>query len=301
VFLAPAVATAAVIRNNIFSGPGAVTNQAGAILEGNSEGREAGFSSPESYDFHLRPGSPPVDAGTDAGPDLTPRFHYVHPACGEGRRTSGASIDAGAFEFGGSAYDASAPPGCRMIYPGAIVNGADFAAGPVSPSSVAAIFGANLVRDDDASAGITVNGKPARLLAARADQLVIEIPPGLLPGAGLASVSSDGAVVAEAPFEIAALAPAIFVSALSPVQSGAVFDLYFTGYGDAAPDPQSMQVAIGGKPAVVRQVEALAGYTGVARASLQAPPLDPGDYALELTIDGVPARRVTQVFSPVSP
>ena len=295
IFLAPGVA-AAVLRNNIFAGPGAITNQSNAILEGNAEGLDAAFSSPDRYDFHLRPESSPVDAGADAGPDLTPRFHYVHPACGEGRRTSGAAIDAGAFEFGGASFDPAAPPRCRMIFPGGIVNGADFAPGPLSPGSVAAVFGANLVRDDDTTAAVSTNGNPARLLAARADQIVIEIPASLAPGPGLVSVSSGGAAVAEAPFDIAALAPAIFVSALRPALSGAPFDLYFTGYGDAAPAPQSMQVAIGGKPADVRQVEALAGYAGVSRASMLVPPLDPGVYILELTVAGGSARPARLVI-----
>lgn len=96
----------AVIRNNIFWGPGTITNQVNAILEGNLITSGAIFSNPAAYDFHLRPNAPAIDSGVESGTaaggfSLLPVYQYVHPACGEARRRQG-KVDAGAFELGGA-------------------------------------------------------------------------------------------------------------------------------------------------------------------------------------------------------
>ena len=93
----------AVIRNNIFSGPGTMTNQASALKSGNFTGNPL-FVNQANYDYHLTSGSPArgkaVAPGSDGTFSLTPIFQYVHPACAEGRKTIGA-MDAGAYEYGG--------------------------------------------------------------------------------------------------------------------------------------------------------------------------------------------------------
>ena len=102
----------AVIKNNIFVGPGTLTNQTGATLANNFSGNPL-FVNQAGFDYHLTSGSPAIDAGTNPGSangfSLTPVFEYVHPACGEGRMTAGAAIDIGAYEFGG----AGTPLVCR--------------------------------------------------------------------------------------------------------------------------------------------------------------------------------------------
>jgi len=102
----------AVIKNNIFVGPGTLTNQTGATLANNFSGNPL-FVNQAGFDYHLTSGSPAIDAGTNPGSangfSLTPVFEYVHPACGEGRVTTGAAIDIGAYEFGG----AGTPLVCR--------------------------------------------------------------------------------------------------------------------------------------------------------------------------------------------
>ena len=99
-----AVTVPAVIRNNIFVGPGTLTTQSNADLSGNYEG-DPGFVDQAGYDYHLTAGSPAENAGVapgaGAGYDLTPAFQYVHPAGSEGR-TSVGTIDIGAYEIGGS-------------------------------------------------------------------------------------------------------------------------------------------------------------------------------------------------------
>ncbi len=102
----------AVIKNNIFVGPGTLTNQTGATLANNFSGNPL-FVNQAGFDYHLTSGSPAINAGADPGSangfSLTPVFEYVHPACGEGRVTAGAAIDIGAYEFGG----AGTPLVCR--------------------------------------------------------------------------------------------------------------------------------------------------------------------------------------------
>ena len=92
-----------VIKNNIFVGPGTLTNQNGAILANNFSGNPL-FVNQTNFDYHLTAASPAINAGTNPGSangfSLTPVFDYVHPACGETRSTVGSAIDIGAYEYG---------------------------------------------------------------------------------------------------------------------------------------------------------------------------------------------------------
>jgi hypothetical protein len=105
------VSVPAVIKDNIFQGTGSVTTQSSAIKANNFSGN-ASLLNPAAYDYHLQPGSPAIDAGTDpgqgAGVSLAPVFQYVHPACAEGRTTTGSAIDIGAYELNGG--NATPPP-----------------------------------------------------------------------------------------------------------------------------------------------------------------------------------------------
>ena len=93
--------TAAVLRNNIFVGPGTVITQQNAVQAGNFQG-DPMFVNRAGFDYHLTAGSPAVDKGVAPGLadafDLTPKYHYVHPAGRIGRVAAG-TIDAGAYEL----------------------------------------------------------------------------------------------------------------------------------------------------------------------------------------------------------
>lgn len=106
-----ASAAPAVIKNNIFSGPGRVTNQSSAVMASNLTD-DGVFVNARGYDYHLKAGSPAIDKGADPGSDesfsLAPVFQYVHPACAEGRKAVGP-WDIGAYEFNGGT--GTPPPG----------------------------------------------------------------------------------------------------------------------------------------------------------------------------------------------
>jgi hypothetical protein len=99
------VQSPATLVNNIFFGPGTITNQGNAVQANNYSGATPMFVDVANYDYHLKNGSPCVDMGKDPGMangmSLTPTMEYVHPAGGEGRVTIG-TIDIGAFELGGA-------------------------------------------------------------------------------------------------------------------------------------------------------------------------------------------------------
>jgi hypothetical protein len=107
------VGTAAVVRNNVFLGAGAVINQATAIMAGNFTGDPL-LVDRAGYDYHLRPDSPCVNAGSDpgtgAGVPLGPAFQYVHRASAEPRAAVG-TIDIGAYELGGGGPVGVGPDG----------------------------------------------------------------------------------------------------------------------------------------------------------------------------------------------
>jgi hypothetical protein len=102
--VAGGVTTPAVLRNNIFAGPGSVTNQGTAIVQANitAANGDPKFANRAAYDYHLLAGSPAIDAGTAPGSgfdfSLTPVMQYVHPVQSMARVVTGSAIDAGAYE-----------------------------------------------------------------------------------------------------------------------------------------------------------------------------------------------------------
>lgn len=127
VMVGGSVTVPAIIKNNIFWGPGTTTNQAIAVLAGNFSGDPL-LASQSGYDYRLKAGSPAINAGVDpgTGPDisLVPVLQYVHPAASQPRPSDG-TLDVGAYEYGtpvvpqdagvgvdaGAGTDAGAQPG----------------------------------------------------------------------------------------------------------------------------------------------------------------------------------------------
>lgn len=108
------VTAPSILRNNIFAGAGTICDQASAVLDHNFSAGDPMLVDAANLDAHLLPGSPCVDMGGDPGAgmgqDLTPVFHYVHPAGFEPRSTVG-TIDIGAYELGGGGTGSSSSSG----------------------------------------------------------------------------------------------------------------------------------------------------------------------------------------------
>jgi hypothetical protein len=98
-----AVDSPAQLQNNIFAGPGTLTNQASARHLSNFSPGDPLFVARAAYDYELEAGSPCIDQGSDAGKvgtlSLAPTWQYQHPSNVRMRVGVGA-IDIGAYEFG---------------------------------------------------------------------------------------------------------------------------------------------------------------------------------------------------------
>jgi hypothetical protein len=83
-----------------------VINQDSAILKNNFTG-DPSFVDVAGGNYHLKPGSPAIDAATDPGNSLeeyslSPAFQYLPTACGEKRLN--------AKDIGGLAFKAAGEP-----------------------------------------------------------------------------------------------------------------------------------------------------------------------------------------------
>ncbi len=118
-------ASAVYFRNNLFAGPGIITNDTIAVASNlhlpSADG--PGFVDPATFDFHLVSGSPAIDAGIDAGSgsglSFAARSEYVHPLSSADRAVTGSAIDVGAFEFGNltSVNDKTIAETIMVVYP----------------------------------------------------------------------------------------------------------------------------------------------------------------------------------------
>jgi hypothetical protein len=126
-----AFASPAVLTNDVFFGPGTVTDQAGALQTTNFT-MDPQLVSQANIDYHLGPTSPCINAGSDPGMGggmaLAPTMQYVHPAAVEPRLQYGP-IDIGAYELVqfSTGDDIPIPDGFFMNRDLAVPPGADLA------------------------------------------------------------------------------------------------------------------------------------------------------------------------------
>lgn len=93
------VSTPLLAQNNIFAGTGALTSQAGALLQTNYRSLAPAFVNRAAYDLRPAAGAPFIGAGSAAGFSptgvaLTPLREYVHIA---GSRARNSALDIGAY------------------------------------------------------------------------------------------------------------------------------------------------------------------------------------------------------------
>jgi uncharacterized protein (TIGR03437 family) len=141
---------------------------------------------------------------------------------------------------------------------GGVVNGATFAAGPVSPGSLITIFGTNLAMTTAqvgttplpttlGGASVSINGVAAPIVYASASQLNVQVPYETSPGSAALTVTSCGGQSAPVSFQVAQAAPYIFPnaggsaivqnrdgsinSAANPAAANSAVTVYLTGIG----------------------------------------------------------------------
>ena len=112
VLVGSGVSKPVLLRNNIFAGIGAPTNQAGAQDITNYRSVAPAFVDRANYDLRPAPGAPFINAGsasgvTTAGVALAPQFQYRHVAMSEARVADNV-LDIGAYEA--AAVPAPLPP-----------------------------------------------------------------------------------------------------------------------------------------------------------------------------------------------
>jgi uncharacterized protein (TIGR03437 family) len=209
-----------------------------------------------------------------------------------------------------------------------LVNAASYAAGPVAPGEIIAMFGQNLgpaaLATGSASlelAGIqvTFNGIPAPLLYVSSGQLAAVVP-FEIAGATQAAVqvSYDNQTSTAETLAVAAAAPGVFTdnasgsgqgailnqdyglnSTRNPAAPGSIIMVYATGGGVLQSDSllaASVTASVGGQPAKVLYAGAApAEIAGMVQVNVQLPPGVAGNVPVIITIGGVSSQPTATV------
>jgi len=231
-----------------------------------------GYSSGGTLTAYLSDGSGPAFSDSEADGGLYNRnFTLVYKASSAGQTltvawtmTSGTgTLNLSAAALGG----ATSIPGSTTpsIYPGSTVNAASFTAGaPVSPGSIATVFGTNLASSSSQGVITKMNGFPSFLFDIYPGQLNFQVPwelsgqaqafltvavdgvtsspavvrlavysPGIFP----IGQSGQGAVIIASSGEVAAPGGSIPGRAARPVNRGEYVTIYCTGLGPVTNRP----------------------------------------------------------------
>lgn len=189
-----------------------------------------------------------------------------------------------------------------------VVNSASFNTS-IASGSLISIYGSNLAQATASAASIplpvsladtslTVNGAPAPLLYVSPTQINAQAPPQIAAGPATLILTTSGTATSSS-FTVAAAAPQIFVasatrilalnqdgnvnSAAHPAPSGSIITIFVTGQGAMA----SPSASIGGLPAAMPYCGPAPGTVGVGQINMQVPSLPPGDYPLQVTLNGM--------------
>ena len=209
----------------------------------------------------------------------------------------------------------------------AVVNAASYTA-QISPGSLATLFGTHLAASltvasaplpqSLAGISITVNGRPAPILAVTSTQVNFQVPWEITPGNAQVVVSVNGSAANTLTIPVLTAAPGIFSdasgraiaqnldyslnTASNPVKAGGTIIAYLTGSGpvnvaasdgiaaSATPVAKAMSqtsATIGSLPAQVSFVGLAPGFVGLTQMNIVVPSgLASGDYPLSVTIGG---------------
>jgi len=185
-----------------------------------------------------------------------------------------------------------------------VTNGASNLTGPISPGETVAIYGNGIgpstlavyqsgsdIPMQTGGTSVSVNGVPAPVLYAWANQLGIQVPYEVTPGKGTITIQYGGRVSAQLPVTVASAAPGLFTldetgagqavalnedgslnATGNPVTQGHVVSLYLTGYGlvapvvrDGAPNTPGSATPLQTVTATVGGLQAAVAYAGGAK------------------------------------
>jgi len=216
-----------------------------------------------------------------------------------------------------------------------IVNAASYKA-QVSPGALASIFGSNFAGAESIAGGVplptslagvsvTVNGKPAPMLAVTPGQINFQVPFETEVGDANVVVSVNGKQSNTGTVNVVAAGPGIFSGSAgravvqnsngllnasnNPAGAGTMITAYLTGSGplsgsvpDGTPAPTSpllestsQAIATIGSAAAQVQFTGLApGFVGLVQMNIQVPSgLAPGNYPLTISIDNQASNSAT--------
>lgn len=192
-----------------------------------------------------------------------------------------------------------------------IANAASGSAAALAPGSIASLYGTNL----PTSPTITVSGVNAPVFAATSNQINFQIPYEVTTGT--ATVSLNGSTSNSATILLQAAAPGLFTqtggqaavqnqdysvnSPSQPAGAGTTIAAYLTGLGPVQPSVATGVAAplntlsmttgtvtamIGNTPAAVQFAGLAPGFAGLYQVNIVVPQLSPGQYPLQISIDG---------------
>ncbi len=216
----------------------------------------------------------------------------------------------------------------------AVVNAASYVP-QVSPGSLASLFGVNLAASDATASAplprslsgvaVTVNGRPAPILAVTSTQVNFQVPWETEIGTATIEVTVSGLATGSVTVPVLPAAPGIFsdgsgrsaiqnsdYTANSPANAARTGDTviaYLTGCGSVdasiadgaaaafgAPirATSAASATIGGLPAQVSFTGLTPGFVGLVQMNIVVPQgLAPGDYPLVVSIHGVASNSAT--------
>ena len=227
----PLAATAVAGGQPVATGTLAIRNTRGGVLD---------WSASATYTN----GAGWVTFSQSFGADDTVLVVFANPgALTPGTYQATVLIDGGPFAGSQSiplTFTVTAPKPAAAIT--AITNAADFHPGPVAPGSLATVWGSNLAGQN---VSVTFNAIQAKLLYTGAQQINLQIPPGLSgQSSAQVIVTADGASSAPFTMPLTSAAPAIFTpgvlnqdstvnSSANPAPLGTVLQIFLTGMPDS--------------------------------------------------------------------
>ena len=214
-----------------------------------------------------------------------------------------------------------------------ITNAASGQQNIVAPGSLITVYGTGSLNIPPASypiptnvGGVTmsINNVLAPLLFASGGQINAQVPFEVSAGAGALSLTSGGTVAGSTNFLVQSVAPGLFLlgqgraavlnedysinAENQPAAAGSYISAYMTGLGPvdnpvptgqaASTNPLSrvtspVTATIGGQPATVLFAGLAPGFAGFYQVNLMVPQLQPGDYALQITVGGIASNTGT--------